>query len=303
MQLVSRDVEILSWLVHMKFMLLDQIGFVFFKDCNPKRACYRRILKLMKGGFIAKKKVYTEAKDIYIPTKQAVAVLHDERVTFPLNISKDKAFANYGHDKGLIDIRILFQKLGVQTWIPERVLRSFKPRGFCPDALLLNQSATYAIEYERTEKRLSRYRDIFKRYEESNQFDAVLYICPNESFIARVRKKHNPSRRFYFIAFETLFTEKEHATFFSHSDGLPMTHFIQDSTKRVLNDVKPEFLKELFKSKDPEAWKRRKPYVKVPTARDRDDDHDDYASHYNGEEESDPNLDPNYNSPDDDEEV
>lgn len=256
MILNDRDLDILSWLVHMKFMLLDQIARAFFKDCNPNRACYRRILKLMKEGLIAKRKVYIEPKDVYIPTKKAVSVLRSEHMSFTLGISKDKTFATFNHDKRLIDIRILFKELGIRTWIPERVLRSFRPRGSCPDAFLTTQKAHYAIEYERTEKRLLRYKDIFRHYDDENKFSAVLYICHSESFISRVKKKHYPSRRFFFITLEKLFSERENATFFSFSDGLSVKRLIEESQDCDLNQIDPIRLEDFLKPKEvATAWK------------------------------------------------
>ncbi len=302
MQLNSRDSELLMWLVHMKFMTLDQIGRVFFEDCNPKRACYRRILKLMKAGYIAKKKVYTEARDIYIPTQKSFLLLRSQGSKYALKISRDRAFANFGHDKALTDIRVLFYELGVETWFPERVIRSFRPRGSVPDAFLMTQKALYAIEYERTEKRLARYKSIFSQYDDSDKFDAVLYICRSESFISRVRKKHDPTNRFFFITFEALMKDRKDAVFFSGSDGLPVKQLIRESTKTDLKEIDPAWFEDFFVPKDKNKWKPSKPYISIPKPHNSDEDHDDFLDPYSsgGEEEVDANMSPIDGQGDDD---
>jgi len=200
-------------------MLLDQIARVFFKGCNPYRAPYRRLLKLVKAGLIETKRVYIESKDLYIPTKKAVKLLMRRGGPYALGLSKDKDFANYEHDKTLIDLRILFGDLGIKTWIPERILRSARPTGSCPDALLVTSNYLYAIEYERTEKKLTRYKEIVERYNRGN-YHAVLFICRSQALIKKI-KNIASSRRFYFISLEDLTKDRENAVFLSWSDGLP----------------------------------------------------------------------------------
>jgi 2-haloacid dehalogenase len=65
---------------------------------------------------------------------------------------------------------ILFEELGIGLWIPERVIRSVKPHGITPDALIMTVDQVYPVEYERTEKDPVRYKKIFDRYNYSSKF-------------------------------------------------------------------------------------------------------------------------------------
>ncbi len=246
----------------MKFMLLDQITSVFFKGCNPNRAPYRRMLKLMKAGLVETKRVYTESRDLYIPTKKAVKFLMSRNDPYALGLSKDKDFANYEHDRTLIDLRVLFMELGIKTWIPERILRSARPTGSCPDAILVTPNYLYAIEYERTEKKPTRYKEIFERYDRGN-YHAVLYICRSPSLITKMRKRFDPSRRFYFIALDQLLTERGNAIFFSRSDGLPVQCLAETSAVHDLNDLPRELLTFLVSPKKDQSFEARTPCVRI----------------------------------------
>lgn len=261
----------------MKFMLLDQIAKVFFEDCNPNRAPYRRLLKLMKVGLIETKRISIEPRDLYVPTQDAVKLLRAEGIPYSMGISKDTDFICFRHDKTLIDLRILFKDLGIKIWVPERVIRSINPTGCTPDALLLNQSYIYAIEYERTEKKLTRYQDIFYRYERGQNYDAVLYISPGRAFISKIKEKYVPSRRFYFITLKELLEGKENATFFSMSDGLPVKQFVNESTQCDLKEAPREFLEHIIRPKANDSWEDRKPFISIPKASEKNgDDYDDF---------------------------
>ena len=280
MKLQVRDYELLSWLVQMKFMLLDQITSVFFKGCNSHRAPYRRLLKLMKAGLVETKRVYIESRDLYVPAKKAAGLLMKQGVPYSLRISKDKEFANYNHDKTLIDLRILFRDLGIGAWIPERVVRSIKPRGSSPDALLVTKRYAYAIEYERTEKKLTRYREIFERYKSRDNYDAVLYICFNEAFISKIKKEYYPSRKFYFITLERLLKDRRNATFFSVSDGLPVSHLVAESADCDFKDIPRDYLEYITLPRKDQTVQERKPFISI-----RKPSEENYVDHWDSEED------------------
>jgi len=280
-KLQDRDYELLSWLVQMKFMLLDQITSVFFKSCNPNRAPYRRMLKLMKAGLVETKRVYIESSDLYVPAKKAAGLLMKQGVPYSLGISKDKEFAHYKHDKALIDLRILFRELGIGAWIPERVVRSIKPRGSSPDALLVTKRYAYAIEYERTEKKLTRYKEIFERYESRDNYDAVLYICFNEAFISKIKKEYYPSRKFYFITLERLLKDRENATFLSVSDGLPVSHLVAESADCDFKDIPRDYLEYITLPRKDQTVQARKPFISICKPSE-----ENYVDHWDSEEDS-----------------
>lgn len=262
MNVNGRDLEILEWLVHMKFMLLDQIRDAFFKGCNPHRSPYRRILGLMKEGLIAKKKVYIEPKDVYVPTRKAISLLRSKRMPYISGFYKDSTFPGYGHDKMLIDLRILFKDMGIETWVPERVIRSIKSRGACPDALIITNHCHYAIEYEHTEKRLERYREILKRYRDREKYSKVIYVMPSVSLIDRIMRKCDLSDNIFFCIIDHLLRLKEETVFESaHGAFQLLKEMVANRTEATLHDFTSPFLEEIVKPLPDESWKNRKPFI------------------------------------------
>ena len=261
MKLMVRDCDILAWLLHMKFSHLDQIGRKFFPGRNIHRAPYRRMLKLMAAELVATRKVYSDPRDLYVPTQAAIKALENSSYSFAIALAKDKAFPNYFHDRALIDIRILFEELGIGLWIPERVIRSVKPRGGSPDALILTVDQFYAVEYERTEKDPARYKKIFDRYNYSDKYGKVLYILPTEKRIETLKKKMGYIwKKFYFLSEEILRIEKGDAVFRSSDGKLPVSFLAEYSMDGVITDRTRDEIKEVVESETPGAWQNSKPF-------------------------------------------
>ena len=264
MQIQPRDFEIVLWILLMKFASLEDITRVFFKGCNPNRAPYRRILKLMEAGLIEKRRIYRDSRDFYVATWKAIRYLRSLGFQYVPALPKKESFFNhYEHDRRLIELRIFAKELGLGLWIPERVIRSIKPKGVCPDAILYNFDQQYAVEYEWNEKETQRYKNAFDRYQHKEKYDAVLYILPTEARIEKLWKKM-PSipQKIYFISEERFFVEKEKAAFKSHFDALPLKHLLSYSfTEGTLESLERDDLKELVQSEGPEDWKQRKPFI------------------------------------------
>jgi hypothetical protein len=220
------------------------------------------MLKLMDAGLVATQKVYSDPRDLYIPTQAAIKVLEDSSYPFAIALAKDRMFSNYLHDRGLVDLRIFFEETGIGIWIPERVIRSVKPRGSSPDALLMISDQVCAIEYERTEKEPSRYKKIFDRYNFSDKYAKVLYILPTEKRIETLKKKLGYIwKKFYFASEELLRLEKRDAVFYSSNDGLPLMDLRENSLTGDLADLTREEITAVVESETPDAWQNRKPFV------------------------------------------
>lgn len=262
MMIQERDYEIMAWLDHMSFSHLKEIQDVFFEGCNPDRAPYRRMLKLMEAGLVETVKVYSDPRDLYVLTHAGLARLRAVGFQYVPALPKDKRFKHYEHDYGLIRLRVLAREMKLGIWVPERVIRSIKPRGSCPDALLLTANANYAVEYELNAKEpLERYKAIFNRYDASKNYDAVLYVLPTEARIQKLREKLGYiQKKIFFISEEKLFHEKDKATFFSSCDGLPVEQLIYWSRSGPIEALEREELKAVIQREDPEAWKDRKPF-------------------------------------------
>lgn len=251
MLIQCRDYDILSWLNHMSFLHRNHVKRAFFKkECNPDRAPYRRLLKLMEAGLVETTKVYSDPRDLYVPTHAAVTLLRSIGFQYVPALPKDKRFKHYDHDKGLIKLRILAKEIGLGLWVPERVIRSVKPRGSCPDALLITVDGNYAIEYELYPKEpYERYKKIFERCDENKNYDGVLYILPSESRIEKLKEKMGYiQKKIYFISEEKLFRGRENAVFYSSCDGLTVKCLIDCSLKCPLEEFDRKDLKAIVQS-------------------------------------------------------
>lgn len=265
MGLQERDCQIMLWLNHLGFSHLDNIRDVFFKGCNLYRSPYRRMLKLVKGGFIKTVKVYSDPRPLYILTRFGLEHLRSVGFRYCPALPKDERFRHYEHDYGLIKFHIFALEMGLGAVIPERVIRSVKPRGSVPDAVLMTADANYAIEYERTFKEFRRYNGIFRRYDANPKYDAMLYIFPTESKVDKFRKRlEYIHSKLYCISEEKLYQEKANAIFYSCSDGLPLKHLIKYSRGNTvegigLDHLDPKELRDLVCLEPSEDWKDKKP--------------------------------------------
>ena len=115
-----------------------------------------------------------------------------------------------------------FQDLGISVWVPERVIRSIKPRGASPDALLVTKTETYALEYERTEKKLERYKEIFGRYKHREHYDFVLYITESRALIQKIEDKFWGFENIFFITRKELFEKRDQTVFSLRTMTFPL---------------------------------------------------------------------------------
>ncbi|OGW85723.1 MAG: hypothetical protein A3C35_02280 [Omnitrophica bacterium RIFCSPHIGHO2_02_FULL_46_11] len=285
MKIQERDYWTMGWMNIMNHAHLEEIRDVFFPGCNPKRAPYRRMLKLIEAGLVKVVRINNDPRPLYVLTHAGRARLLAVGFQYVPALSKDKKFKHYEHDYGLIRLRTWAREQGIGIWVPERVLRSIKPRGSCPDALLLTANANYAVEYEPTQKEpIERYKTIFSRYDAS-KYDAVLYVLPTK---ARIQKLHEKlgyiQKKIFFIDEETLFRDKAKAVFVSSCDKLPVEQLIYWSRDGDVEALEREELEAVIHREDPDAWKDRKPLIGGGGHRKSEDESYDF----NGESDSEP---------------
>ncbi|MBI3313294.1 MAG: hypothetical protein HYZ83_03585 [Candidatus Omnitrophica bacterium] len=282
----ERDYKIMHWMNIMKHSHREEITDLFFPPgCNPKRASYRRLLKLIDAGLVKVVRIHSDPRPLYVLTHAGLALLRSIGFQYVPALTKDTKFKHYEHDYGLIRLSKWARDLKIAIWVPERVLRSIKPRGACPDALLLTANANYAVEYEPTQKEpFERYKAIFSRYEAS-KYDAVLYVLPTK---ARIQKLHEKlgyiQKKIFFIDEESLFRDKAKAVFVSSCEKLPVEQLIYWSRDGEVEDLEKDELEKVIHCEDPEAWKDRKLLIGGGGHRKSEDESYDF----DGESDSEP---------------
>ena len=188
-----------------------------------------------------------------------------------------------------------FQDLGISVWVPERVIRSIKPRGASPDALLVTKTEAYALEYERTEKKLDRYKEIFERYKHREHYDFVLYITESQALIKKIEGKFWGFENIFFITREELFEKRDQTVFSLRTMTFPLKRLIQDSQKGTLSDLERRFLRKIISPRPDESWKERKPFIPYGGGGGgKDDDRDVGERKERGDFSVDPRVDPRF---------
>jgi len=147
--------------------------------------------------------------------------------------------------------------------------------GSCPDALLVTSNYLYAVEYERTEKKPTRYKEIVERYNRGN-YHAVLFICRSQALVKKI-KSIASSRRFYFITLGDLMRNRENAVFLSWSNSLPVQYLIETSSERDLSDLPREVLQYLVSPKKDQRIEAGTPWIEIPKTLEKS--HDEYDLH------------------------
>jgi hypothetical protein len=206
--LQERDLAIFRWVSEQKFATKDQIQKQFFPNhkldsSKPDRVCVRRLLELVKFGFLEKRHVVTDRVQIYQIGKAALAELNRRgETTLPYLDRID--LKGFDHDCRVNEFRISMSWIGAKDWRSERQLHQAGYLGHVPDGLFRLGENLCAVEVEVSLKRLDRYPAIFKSYMErkDERPNAVFYLCGTAAVRDTVRRLAGDTRRFCFALWE-----------------------------------------------------------------------------------------------------
>lgn len=205
LRITPRDLEILEFVLEMKFTGLNEIYEKFFKNIQGGETsksdwwARERITKLLNAGFLEKVK-FLSVKVFYLLSEKGYYFLKNSITTKtfcrPLNSIDTRTLE---HDMKIQHVRIHLEKSrGATKWQSERALteipevRKYLGKEFRPDAIFENpQGEKVAFELELSRKSHDRYNDKVKRYVDIMQsadvskriFKKTLVIC-NDKTIA-----------------------------------------------------------------------------------------------------------------------
>lgn len=205
LRITPRDLEILEFVLEMKFTGLNEIYEKFFKNIQSGEIsksdwwARERVTKLLTAGFLEKVK-FLSVKVFYL--------LSEKGYYFLKNSVPSKTFCRpvtsidcrtLDHDMRIQGLRIHLEKTrGITKWQSERALteipevRRYLGKEFRPDAIFENPNGEkVAFELELSRKSHERYNDKVKRYVDIMQssdaskriFKRTLVIC-NDKTIA-----------------------------------------------------------------------------------------------------------------------
>lgn len=207
----SRDLDILEFLLEMKFSSLRDIHSRFFSitrdggKSSSLRWTRERVGILMKHGFI---KIVSHICDmkLYLLTQKGYFFLKNSRTLkeycLPLREVDRRTFE---HDSLVIALRNeLEYQAEVSGWISERQLsldeniRRYLGKEFRPDGLYLSSDGIKtAFELEIARKAKDRYRQKLRRYidvmtkesQDGKLFDQVHFVCTNKKVLNLIRSE------------------------------------------------------------------------------------------------------------------
>ena len=178
-ELVARDLEILEFILDMKFAGGSEVFTKFFsrvandQDSTSTKWAKKRLMQLERGGFLRSAIGIGVREKVYFATFKAfyaVSTVSPER-QFP-KPTGGLDLRTFAHDRELLLLRMAYEsQLGEVDWVSDRRLK----QGFAtdlglsgvyvPDALVAMPAiGRVAIELEIAMKSQSRYRDKVSRY-------------------------------------------------------------------------------------------------------------------------------------------
>ncbi|MDZ4660034.1 MAG: hypothetical protein SGJ18_00300 [Pseudomonadota bacterium] len=170
----SRDVEVLSFILEMKFVSVDEIHQKFFKITRSGRKSVsvlwarKRLLQLEKAGFLLRLRTFSEIRRYYAVSDAGFAVVSAiEPFRFYCRPVRETDFFTFDHDRQVLISRMVIesQNLGV-CWISEKHLSENNEyqeqfsKELRPDGLyILSDGKKIAFEFEIAAKAKARYRE------------------------------------------------------------------------------------------------------------------------------------------------
>ena len=207
-RITSRDMDILEFILDMKFSTIEDIHSKFFKltKFGERSSCLRwareRVANLVKSDFLKPVKDVCH-KTLYIVTSNGYFYLRNSRPECtsarPLQSVDGRT---YEHDQKVIQIRTALETSGeIKKWISERQLseieefRQILPTEFRPDAIYeTSRGQKVAFELEIARKSKERYQQKIKKYihlitENAQQpvFDQVHFVCEKETVLTLIQ--------------------------------------------------------------------------------------------------------------------
>lgn len=201
--LTSRDLEVIEFVIDMKFVSVTDVFEKFFKmtlsgeEAKGDFWTRKRLFQLEQGGFLKSHKVHTEKTNYYTATFKgyySLAGMHPEKFfTKPVG---GFDFRTFSHDKLVLKCRLDLEKcLKVTSWLSDRKLKAQPDlsggltSSQVPDGIyILKDGQRVAFELEIARKAKARYTEKIKKYVQvlrshdltRKKFDVVQYICTKD---------------------------------------------------------------------------------------------------------------------------
>ncbi len=202
--LTTRDLEVIEFIIEMKFAAIEDVFEKFFKvlqdQTQAKSTLWtrKRLLQLEQGKFLKAHKLHQEKTTYYTATFKGCYALSnicpEKTICKPIGGFDSRT---YGHDKTVLKCRLALEsQWNVTNWISDRKLKTFPDfagglsNQYVPDGIFTTQSGQkVAFELEIARKAKSRYQDKIRKYVShmrasdvtTRRFETVLFVCPKQT--------------------------------------------------------------------------------------------------------------------------
>ncbi|WP_413942745.1 replication-relaxation family protein [Bdellovibrio sp. HCB-162] len=228
--LTERDIEVIEFILDMKFSSVEDIFERFFKvtlageEARSNEWAIRRLQQLAKAGYLKGTFSFSERTKFYLATPKGYKAVSDAKpeayVIKPSQVIDHRTFA---HDRLVLESRIILEnQRAASCWISDKKLRSSRElagglvHSNVPDGIFKTESGErVALELELSLKSRSQYITKVRKYvsmmRSENQavkvFDRVLYVCAKQATIDYLTKETK--------IYGSLFEVQSFNTFFS----------------------------------------------------------------------------------------
>lgn len=225
MQITERDLEIIGFVLAMKFASVGDIHRKFFKIkrdgsfSNSEWCTRERLRQLIEMGYLNSVRYRFEQKSYYVGTKHGYDLIHYSAAALtPPKPIRQIDIRTFDHDLLVLKSRLVLEEFEkVKNWESDRQLKiqyteyfQFRScRDSTPDGVYwTSDGKRVAFEYEIARKSTQRYRDKIRKYvsrirhegvNEGPKYDHVRMVCERESVFRILKEQTKIYSQFFTI--------------------------------------------------------------------------------------------------------
>jgi hypothetical protein len=216
-ELTHRDIALFKIAHEHRYIVYNQIREAFWKNRSvPANACYKRVERLVKSGYLEMQHSGRKNLNCYLITPKSYEILQEKGLDAGLQLYEITADYDrfIDHDLKVMNLRILFRQLGLDSWSSERVLRERKNSRKIPDGMLNVRGKHIAIEFEnRLDKPKKDYQKMISYYGEHEDYDMLFVIVDGHIKDWIVTGLDYDLQRFWIAAYVDLIKHREQGIF------------------------------------------------------------------------------------------
>jgi len=218
LELTHRDIAIFKLAHEHRFIVYSQIREGFWKNRTvPAKTCYKRVQRLVRSGFLEKGYSTRKSLDVYFVTSKSLDILRERGLDSGLELYKPTEWfdRSIDHDLKVLNLRILFRDLGLDSWTSERIARERQYLKKIPDGVLNVGGKKIAIEFENLglTKQMVRYQAMLNYYKQHEKYALLFIIIDGDVKDWLVRILDYDVKRVWITTYREVERKKENALF------------------------------------------------------------------------------------------